>query len=366
MQLGLVAALLIAGIIVGVIFPGRLTGVFGAATLYVFLPALIYEGAWRLESRTMRRMWGPILVLAVPGVVCTAAIVALCVHYIGSVGWIPALLLGAILSATDPVAVLAIFRRLRLPPSLLTIVESEALLNDAVAVVIFRGVAAAAALSATAGLWQVTAHAALGAFLGIVCGAAIGGAAAALLGRTRQFVAYGVATLAGAYGAYYLATHFDWSGIFAVLAFGITLRLLQQRRLDAACSESVGRFWEGIALIANAALFFLIGSAIDITHIGPALPISLLTAVIVLASRFAIVHGLLEFSRPRLHLAWLTVVRMAGIRGALSLALALAIPQGVAGRELVVNVTFVVVVVTLLVGLLTLERRVTKLPLEAR
>ena len=366
MQLGLVAALLIAGIIIGVIFPGRLTGVFGAATLYFFLPALIYEGAWRLEPRAMGRMWGPILMLAVPGVICTAAIIAVCVHYLGGIGWIPALLLGAILSATDPVAVLAIFRRLRLPRSLLTIVESEALLNDAVAVVIYRGVAAAAALTATAGLWQVTAHAALGAFLGIVCGAAIGAAAAVLLGRTRQFIAYGVVTLAGAYGSYYLATRFDWSGIFGVLAFCIALRLLQQRRLDASCSEAVGRFWEGIALVANAALFFLIGSAIDITQIGRALPISLLTAAIVLGSRFAIVHGLLEFARPRLHLAWLTVVRMAGIRGALSLALALAIPAGIAGRELVVNVTFVVVVLTLLIGLLTLEGRVKKLPLDMR
>jgi len=366
MQLRYIAALLIAGITAGVIFPGRFTGVFGAATLYVFLPALVYEGAWRLEPRTMGRMWGPIAMLAVPGVICTAGIIAVCVHYAGNVGWISALLLGAILSATDPVAVMAIFRRLRLPHSLLTIVESEALLNDAVAVVVYRGVAAAAALAAAGSLWQVTGHASLGAILGIVSGAATGALAALLLGRSRQFIAYGVVTLAGAYGSYYLATRFDWSGIFAVLAFGLVLRWLQQRRLDEACSEAVGRFWEGIALVANAALFFLIGSAIDVTQIGRALPVSLLTAAIVLASRFAIVHGLLEFARPRLHIAWLTVVRMAGIRGALSLALALAIPRDIPGRELVVDVTFVVVVLTLLVGLLTLERRVRKLPLDAR
>lgn len=361
MQLGYIAALLIAGIVVGIVFPGRLTGVFGAATLYIFLPALIYEGAWRLEPRTMGRMWGPILTLAVPGVIGTAAIIAVCVHYAGSVGWIPALLLGAILSATDPVAVLAIFRRLHLPHSLLTIVESEALLNDAVAVVIYRAVAAAAALTVAAGLWQVMGNAALGAVLGIACGAALAAVSALLLGRSTRLTAYGILTLLGAYGSYYLAARFDWSGIFAVLAFGIALRLFQQRRLDTACSEAVGRFWEGIALIANAALFFLIGSAIDITQIGRALPISLLTAAIVLAARFTIVHGLLEFARPRLHVAWLTVVRMAGIRGALSLALALAIPQGIAGRELVVNVTFVVVIFTLLVGLLTLQRRVKDL-----
>ncbi len=366
MQLWYIAALLIAGIVAGVIFPGRLTGVFGAATLYVFLPALIYEGAWRLEPRTMRRMWRPILLLAVPGVIGTAAIIAVCVHYAGSVGWTAALLLGAILSATDPVAVLAIFRRLQLPHSLVTIVESEALLNDAVAVVIYRAVAAAATLTAAAGLWQVTGHALLGAVLGIVCGVAIGTLSALLLGRSAPLIAYGILTLAGAYGSYYVAARFDWSGIFAVLAFGITLRWLQRHRLSAACSEAVGRLWDAIALVANALLFFLIGSAIDITQIGRTLAVSLLTAAIVFAARFAIVHGLLGFARPRLHLAWLTVVRLAGIRGALSLALALSIPQGIPGRELVVTVTFVVVVITLLVGLLTLERRVKNLPLNDR
>ncbi|HLW38230.1 MAG TPA: cation:proton antiporter, partial [Candidatus Eremiobacteraceae bacterium] len=96
MQLPLIAGLLVAGIIVGVLFPGRLTDVFGAATLYVFLPALIFEGAWRLEFRTMRSVAGPITFLAVPGVIGTAAIIAVLVHYAGHVEWSAALLLGAI------------------------------------------------------------------------------------------------------------------------------------------------------------------------------------------------------------------------------------------------------------------------------
>ena len=74
MQLWYIAALLVAGIVAGIAFPGKLAPVFGAATLYLFLPALILEGAWRLETRTMGRMWGPILMLAVPGVVCTAEV----------------------------------------------------------------------------------------------------------------------------------------------------------------------------------------------------------------------------------------------------------------------------------------------------
>jgi len=365
MQLWSIAALLTAGIITGAIFPGKLTAIFGTATLYVFLPALIFEGAWRLDSGTMRRMWGPIAMLAIPGVFCTAAIIALCVHYGAGIPWTSALLLGAILSATDPVAVLAIFKRLGLPPALTTVVESEALLNDAVAVVIYRAVLAAVVIVSQTGALQVSWHAALGTLLGVLCGAVAAGVAALLLGRTQQALVYGALTVAGAYSSYYFAGRFDWSGIFAVLSFGVVLRLLQQERMGLDCSERTGKLWDVIAAVANAALFFLIGTALDIKQLGGALPVALLTLAAVLLARFAIVYGLLEFARPRLHIAWMSVVRLAGIRGALSLALALATPLAFPDRDLIVNATFVVVVLTLLLGLLTLGRRVRSLDMRA-
>jgi CPA1 family monovalent cation:H+ antiporter len=362
MQLRLIAALVIAGIIVGVAFPGRLTDVFGVATLYVFLPALIFEGAWRLHPPTMRRAWAAITLLAVPGVLFTAVIIAICVHYFGHLPWISALLLGAILSATDPIAVLAIFRRLRLPNTLTTIIESEALLNDAAAVVLYRAVLAASVI-ATASLWQVTLHALLGTIFGVACGAAVAAIARILFSRDSNPFAYGIVMLAFAYGSYYLANHFDWSGIFADLTFGIAIRLFQNRRMEAEHWRAVGQFWEGIGLVANGALFFLIGAALDLTRLGPALPIALLTVAAVFLARFATAYGLLHLVRPRLHIAWMTVVRMAGIRGALSLALALATPLAIADRDLIVDATFIVVVVTLLLGSLTLDRRMAGLGL---
>ena len=365
MQLGFIAALLVAGIVAGVVFPGRLTGVFGAATLYVFLPALIFEGAWRLDSQTMRRMWGPIAMLAVPGVLCTAGIIAVCVHFGGGVPWTTSMLLGAILSATDPVAILAIFRRLRLPRALTTIVESEALLNDAAAVVVYRALLAATAAGSGAYAWHVGGMAGLGAVLGILIGAVVAIISAKVFWPTSRPLVYVVVTLAGAYWVYYFANRLDWSGIFAVITFGVLLRYLHREDMSEEYAQAVGSFWERLALIANGALFFLIGAALNFAALWPALPIALVTVAAVLLARFAIVYGLLHIATPRLHPAWMSIVRMAGIRGALSLALALAIPQGIPGRELVVNVTFVVVVITLLVGLLTLERRVKELPVDA-
>lgn len=350
MRLIYILPLLAAGTIVGVLFPGRLTSVFGTATLYVFLPALIFEGAWRLDTRAMRRMWSAITLLAVPGVVVTAAIVAVCTHFLGGVPWAAAILLGAILSATDPVAVLAIFRGSRMPALLTTIVESEALLNDAVAVAIFRAVLAAT-IVLTANLWHVTSDALLGTILGIVCGIAFAAVCAWFGDRAARPAAYIALTVAGAFGSYYVSSRFGWSGIFAVLAFGVAVKAWWQDRIGEASSETTEKFWDAVATVANALLFFLIGAALDVSRLGSVLPVSLLTAAIVLAARYAIVHGLLEFARPRLHVKWLTVVRLAGVRGALSLALALAIPAGFAQRQLVIDATFVVVVVTLLVAL---------------
>src|ERR1700722_15055518 len=103
MPLWSIAVLLLAGIAVGIVFPGRLTNLFGDATLYVFLPALLFEGSWQLNSAVMRKTWKPIATLAIPGVLVTAAIVIVFARYGAGMPWPSALLLSAILCATDPV-----------------------------------------------------------------------------------------------------------------------------------------------------------------------------------------------------------------------------------------------------------------------
>jgi monovalent cation:H+ antiporter, CPA1 family len=365
MQLWHIAALLIAGIVVGVLFPGRFTGVFPAATLYVFLPALIFEGAWYLDLRVMRRRWTPIALLAFPGVVVTAAVIALAMHYLASFGWGPALLLGAILSATDPVAVVAIFRRLDVPKPLATIVESESLLNDAIAVVLYRAILVAIVASGSAsGVARAGEMAVLGVIAGVALGLLFAYAAAFALRERVSATVQSVATFIGAYGVYALCEHFGWSGIFAVLTFGVALRELERSRMSVTSAEGVATFWAWACGIANAVLFFLIGAAIDFTHLARSLPAVIVTIAAVAISRALVAYGLLHFARERLGVVWRTVVRMAGIRGALALALALATPAAVAQRSEIIDATFAVVVLTILLASLTLERRLAKLPLE--
>lgn len=365
MRLWHIAALLIAGIAVGVALPGRFTALFGQATLYVFLPALIFEAAWNLDFRLMRRASAAITLLAVPGVALTAGVIALCVHYAGTFAWSSALVLGAILSATDPIAVVAVFRRLAVPRELATIVESESLLNDAVAVVLYRAVIAAiVASSGEAGILHAAAQAAVGVVAGTAIGAALACIAAFALRRYIAVPVQSAATFVGAYGAYVLSDHFAWSGIFAVLTFGIVLRELERRRISVSSAQGVANFWDAAALAANVMLFLLIGAALDMRQLLHVLPAAGITLGAVLLARVMLAYGLLSMVRARLKPMWRTVVRMAGIRGALSLALALATPAALVQRGLLINATFAVVVVTILVGTLTLTRRLERLNLE--
>lgn len=365
MKLWHIAGLLVAGIAIGAVFPGRFTALFGQATLYVFLPALIFEAAWNLDFHLMRRAFVPITLLAVPGVALTAGVIALCVHFVGSFAWSSALVLGAILSATDPVAVVAVFRRLPVPRELATIVESESLLNDAVAVVLYRAIIAAIVVSSGAvGIMQAAGQAGLGVIVGIAIGAVLAYLAAFALRRQIGAPVQSAATFAAAYGGYILSDHFGWSGIFTVLTFGIMLRELERHRISVASAEGVANFWDTVALAANLVLFFLVGAALDFTQLAHVLPAAGITLGAVLLARVLLSYGLLSLAHANLKPMWRTVVRMAGIRGALSLALALATPAGLAQRNLIINATFAVVIVTILAGTLTLTRRLERLNLE--
>lgn len=352
MKFGQIALAVVLGIAFGLLEPGRLEYAFGHATLYVFLPALLFEAAWNLEYKAVRRHWAAIATLAGPGVLLTALIVAGALAVV-RVPFGPALLAGAVLSATDPIAVVAVFRRLKVPKSLVTIVECESLFNDAVAVALYRGVLAAIALGAANGadVARVAAQTLGAAAGGVLLGVAIALAVARALrgkGDARLQIA---ATIVCAYGAYFAADYLRLSGIFATIACGIALRYYERRWITLRIAEDVNRFWDVGALLANALVFFLVGAALEVGRIArePAFAVACIVAV---ALARVVVSGLLLPSPyPR---EWLAVVRAAGMRGALSLALALAIPAAVPYREAIVDATFAVALATLVAGGLTL------------
>lgn len=341
MNLVAIVALVAAGVVFGIVFPHRLTGIVSGATLYVFLPLLLFEAAWNLNYRAIRRFWRPIAVLAGPGVGITALVVAGALLVV-RVPVATALLTGAILSATDPIAVVAVFRRLRVPHALSTIVECESLFNDAVAVLLYRLVLGGAVFAGVAS--------SIG---GIAFGIAAAFAAALLLRNRSSAVVQTVATFACAYGAYFTAERIGASGLFATIACGIGLRYYERSWVTLDIAHAVERAWDAGAAIANACVFFLVGAALDVrdaaTH--PGFIAAALAGAI--AARYVVSWLLRPAGFPR---AWLAVVRVAGLRGALSLALALALPVNTPYRDAVIATAFVVALATIVASALIVPR----------
>jgi len=358
MRLSRILLVVALGIGFGIIEPGRLTYAFGHATLYVFLPVLLFEAAWNLNYRAILRQWVPIATLAGPGVLLTAFIVAGALAVV-RVPLGAGLLTGAILSATDPIAVVAVFRRLKVPRTLVTIVECESLFNDAVAVALYRGVLATLVIggASASAIAAIGARTAAGAVLGAVLGVAVAWLLArALRGRSDVRLQIG-ATILAAYGAYFAADYLQLSGIFATIACGIALRYYERSWITLTIAEDVNSFWDFGALVANVLVFFMVGASLQIGRVA-AEPIFAVTCIVAVALARIVVAGLLLPSPyPR---EWIGVVRAAGMRGALSLALALALPAAIPYRDAIVDATFAVSLATLAASSLTLARTVRR------
>ncbi len=346
------------GVLYGLIEPGRLAYAFGHATLYIFLPALLFEAAWNLNYRAVVRHWLPIAALAGPGVLLTAAIVAGALSIV-RVPFGPALLAGAILSATDPIAVVAVFRRIKVSKTLVTIVECESLFNDAVAVALYRGALLALAIGAASGgaIALVALETVAGAAGGVVLGVALAFVLARVLRGSGDVRIQIAATIVCAYGAYFAADYLRLSGIFATIACGLALRYFERSWITLSIAEDVTRFWDIGALAANAIVFFMVGAALElgrVTH-EPVFTVACLVGVAI--ARIVVSGFLLPGPYPR---EWIDVVRAAGMRGGLSLALALAIPPSIPYREAIVDATFAVTLATLAIGGLTLAPAVRR------
>ncbi len=358
MKLWQIAAVTAAGVAYGVFAPGQLTDAFRSITLYALLPALLFEAAWNLDYRAMRRQWRAIFILVVPGVALTALIIAAALSIAGA-PFPAALLAGAILSATDPIAVVAVFRRLPVPRTLRTIVECESLFNDAVAVVLYRAVLAIVmSANLTPGHVAFTSLSALvGSLAGIAFGISVAFLAARTLRNRNSAILQILTTVVCTYGTYFAGELVHISGIFAVISCGIALRYFERRWVTVALADDVDRFWDVAALIANVVVFFLIGAALSVARIAGSITFVIAALAGVAIARAAISVLLLPARFPR---QWLAVVRVAGLRGALSLALAIALPLDVPDREAIVIASFTVAIVTIISSTLTVPAVVSR------
>ncbi|HVA37652.1 MAG TPA: cation:proton antiporter [Candidatus Dormibacteraeota bacterium] len=321
--------------------------------LFVFLPPLLFEGALNFDIRELAREWRAIILLAIAGTLATAGLTALGVRYFWNVGWPTALLFGAIIAATDPLAVLAVFRRIAAPAALSAIVEGESLLNDGVAVVLY-GILLTVAVGAT----TISPIAEAGTFLrvtalGILSGTVIGFVATAALRLIDDYLVEIVLTTIVAYGSYLLAASLDGSGIFAVLAAGLVFnRYGRTLAMSERTRTEVSHFWEYASFLANSLLFLLVGLTIDLGSVaGQIVSVAIAVAATYVARGFAVFGLLPALPRPfRPQRSWRFILVLGGLRGGIAMALALSLPGDLPDRGLLVAATAGVVLATVVIG----------------
>lgn len=340
---------------------------------FVFLPALIFESGYNLDARQLVRLLVPVLLLAVPALLISTVIVGTALWL--ALGLEPglALLFGALISATDPVAVIALFRELGAPARLTVLVEGESLLNDASAIVVFgivlgivqMGTPVAPTLALEAGLtflWVFLG----GAVVGVLAAAILSELAFRLRVESTQQLAL---SLVLAYGTFILAEHvLHVSGVMAVVGAAVTLSAFGVTRLPQRTGVMIGETWELIAFVCNSLLFLLIGLAVNPTGLLDSLGAIGVAIVAMLVARAASVHGLLPvtlaaFALPGVSRAERHVMWWGGLKGGLAIAIVLSLPDDLAGRQLLVDLTLGVVLFTLLINAPTIRPLMDRLGL---
>jgi Na+/H+ antiporter len=332
------------------------------------LPPLLYSAAFFTGLRDLRANVRPIGLLAVGLVVATMLAVATIAHYATGLSWPAAFVLGAIVGPTDPIAATAIAGRLGVPRRIVTIVEGESLVNDATALVLYA-TAVTAVVTGSFSLWHAGLDFAVSVVGGLAVGLGVGWVVALIRIRLDNIPAETLISLLCGYLAYIPAQALGVSGVLAAVTIGVYLGWRSPELSTPAMRMQAFAVWETLVFLVNALLFTLIGM-----QLGP-----ILDALSGRSTASLIVDALVVTTTVMLvRIVWVlatgprpAVVGWMGMRGAVSLAAALALPlqtdAGAAfpGRELIIFLAFVVVLGTLVLHGLTLPAVIRRSHLEA-
>jgi len=324
----------------------------------LFLPILVFEAAVTLSTREFMRNLVAITALATVALLISTVFVGVSLVWALAIPLAAALLFGALISATDPVAVIAVFREVGVSRRLLTLVEGESLLNDGVAIVLYNLL-----LGIAVGTMTLRLGPAIGSFVvvsvgGLIIGALVGTAAALMLPLLSRLPSAAM-SVAVAFGSFVLAESLGVSGVMSTVAAGIALGGMLESRASKAVRELLHELWESLGFIANALLFLFIGLVVDLQLLLDNIGVILVALVAVLVARPVAVVPVVAFLErfahvPRVGNRSTVVVVWGGLRGGVALALALALPEALAERDLFIAMATGVVLGTLLINATTL------------
>lgn len=344
---------------------------FPPMLLLILLPTLIFAAAFKLDARQLGYTLLPILILAVPGLLLSITLMGIAIWYFTSLNLPNALLLGTILSATDPVAIIALFKRLNAPKRLIVLIEGESLFNNVAAIIataiILPLVSVGHFPSDT--LWQGVETFAWKFIGGIVVGWAVALIVGWLLQQLEKntFIEISL-TILLVYGTFLLAEEgLEVSGIMAVAVVGITLRSWEHSKISPLTHQYLRQFWKYLAQVAYAMIFLLTGLSLHLTIWKPVGLVAIVIAAMLL-SRAIVVYGLttimswLPYQRP-IHWRYSAVMYWGSLRGTIALAMVLTLDE-FALADTFLDVVISAVLFTLLVQGLTLDKLVHWLKLD--
>ncbi|BAZ20623.1 sodium/hydrogen exchanger [Kalymmatonema gypsitolerans NIES-4073] len=345
----------------------RPIGLDPTLVLNLFLPILIFEAGINTDISRLRSTFKPIALLAGPGAVFSSGIIAVLLKFGLGLTWIPALFVGVILANTDTVSMIAVFKEIRVPSRLSTIVEGETLFNDAAALVSFNlilQVYSTGSLTLLQGIQQLLFIALGGCGVGLV----LGYLSIPIFTRLDDPLSSLLLTVAVALGTFQVGQFLGVSGAVAVVVAGLIFGNFGLSRNTSASSRiTLLSFWEYASFTVNTFIFLLIGVEIDLVTLWRALPGILLAVLAYQAARVLTIYPLLAgvrwFDRP-IPLRWQHLLFLGNIKGSLSMALALSLPTTLPGREGLIALVFGSVLVSLVGQGLSLPWLVKRLKLS--
>jgi CPA1 family monovalent cation:H+ antiporter len=376
------------GIVAGALAQPLQVEITPELVLVVLLPALIFEASYQTDFAKLRPSLGGVALLAGPGVFVSAAIIAAALHFGAGLAAPQAFVVGAMLSATDPAAVIATFKSLGSPRRLSTLVEAESVFNDGTGIVVFA--IAVAFVTRPVGPLEIGFSFVSVTIVSTALGAVAGYAASRILPSVGDHLIEISLSVVLAYGTYLTADALHQSGVIATAVAGIVLGNYGRRLgLSEKTEEALDTVWEFVAFLATAFVFLVVGFAIAVHSLADAAMPIVWAIVATLAARAIIVYGLLggwrlarrawtsrapaaaKPVRPRksagaagparaardaeVPFDWLHVVFWSGLRGAVSTALALSLPTDFPDRAQLQAITVGVVLFTMVVQATTAE-----------
>lgn len=365
-------------VILGNIFPsfsGRVHEIvgnidFGQVLLKIMLSFLLFAGAIHIDADKLKREFWPVMILATIGVFISTFLVSLLSYYLFrlfavQIPYVDCLLFGALLSPTDPIAVMAILKRAGIPKSLELKITGESLFNDGVGVVVFLTILEVAV--GKGGSFSTTDAIALffkEAGGGILFGAAMGHVAYFFIKSIANYRVEVLITLATVTLGYTVADHMHVSAPLAIIVTGIIVgSKVRGIALSQTSWDYLGKFWDLIDEIFNAILFLLIGMQILQVRIYPTIVyIGLVMILVVLLARWVSVYFpvLLMRFKMKFEKNAVAILVWGGLRGGLSVAMALSLPQSMHRDEFVL-ITYIIVVFSIIVQGLTIGKLAARL-----